>query len=148
MPLEDGNGGPLVFELPVTYDIDSGQWVLYIPYICLCTNCNNSYTTKWLNSFIYKNTITFIFYQLLQLLRFFGLPPRPPGPPPGRSLDNLDRSFKAGEDHRTSTLKTIEQYLSGMGGVVGNGHACVLRAICEVIQTFIHKYEKRSINVV
>ena len=25
MPLEDGNGGPLVFELPVTYDIDSGQ---------------------------------------------------------------------------------------------------------------------------
>ena len=86
-----------------------------------------------LNDFIYKNTITFIFYQLLQLLRFFGLPPRPPGPPPGRSLDNLDRSFKAGEDHRTSTLKTIEQYLSGMGGVVGNGHACVLRAICEVI---------------
>ena len=25
MPLEDGNGGPLSLELPVTYDIDSGE---------------------------------------------------------------------------------------------------------------------------
>ena len=48
------------------------------------------------------------------------------------SLDASDRSFKPGEDHRTETLKTIENYLTGMGGVVKNGHACVLRAICEV----------------
>ena len=25
MPLEDGNGGPLSIEIPVTYDIDSGE---------------------------------------------------------------------------------------------------------------------------
>ena len=25
MPLEDGNGGPLSFEIPVVYDIDSGE---------------------------------------------------------------------------------------------------------------------------
>lgn len=25
MPLEDGNGGPLSVEIPVTYDIDSGE---------------------------------------------------------------------------------------------------------------------------
>ena len=49
------------------------------------------------------------------------------------SLDASDRSFKPGEDHRTETLKTIENYLTGMGGVVKNGHACVLRAICEVL---------------
>ena len=30
-------------------------------------------------------------------------------------------------------LKTIENYLTRMGGVVKNGHACVLRAICEVL---------------
>ena len=49
------------------------------------------------------------------------------------SLDASDRSFKPGEDHRTETLKTIENYLTRMGGVVKNGHACVLRAICEVL---------------
>ena len=48
------------------------------------------------------------------------------------SYSASDRSFKPGEDHRTTTLKSIENYLTGMGGVVGNGHACVLRAICEV----------------
>ena len=65
--------------------------------------------------------------------RFYGRPPPRPAGPQGRTLDELDRSFKAGEDHRTSTLKTIENYLTRMGGVVGNGHACVLRAICEVL---------------
>ena len=43
-----------------------------------------------------------------------------------------DRSFKD-RDHRSQTLEIIEKYLNRMGGVVGNGHACVLRAICEVI---------------
>ena len=48
------------------------------------------------------------------------------------SYSASDRSFKPGDDHRMTTLKSIENYLTGMGGVVGNGHACVLRAICEV----------------
>ena len=54
----------------------------------------------------------------------------------GRSFEPLyaasDRSFKSGEDHRTTTLKRIENYLTRMGGVVRDGHACILRAICEV----------------
>jgi len=45
-----------------------------------------------------------------------------------------DRSFKD-RDHRSQTLETIEKYLNRMGGNVGNGHACVLRAICEVAET-------------
>jgi len=81
IPIEDNNGGPLTFRLPVFYDVDSG--------------------------------------------RFTGAG--------RRSFE--DRSFKSGEDHRTSTLLTLERYLNRMGGVVGNGHACVLRAICEVAET-------------
>ena len=51
-----------------------------------------------------------------------------------------DRSFKSGEDHRTTTLKRIENYLTRMGGVVRDGHACILRAICEVKFKFILSY--------
>ena len=42
-------------------------------------------------------------------------------------------------------MDIIEKYLNRMGGVVGNGHACVLRAICEVIFVWkIRKFEKNS----
>ena len=50
----------------------------------------------------------------------------------GKRRSFEDRSFKPQIDHRSQTLQTIEKYLNRMGGVVGNGHACVLRAICEV----------------
>jgi len=52
----------------------------------------------------------------------------------GKRRSSIDRSFKPQTDHRSQTLKTIEKYLNRMGGVVGNGRACVLRAICEVAE--------------
>ena len=58
-----------------------------------------------------------------------------------------DRSFKE-QDHRSQTLEIIEKYLNRMGGVVGNGHACVLRAICEVIFVWKIRSECHDLTII
>jgi len=80
IPVEGGNGGPILIRLPITYNIDSGS-------------------------------IT------------------------GRSFETgAARTFSSHEDHRHSILRTVESYLERMGGF-HDGHACILRAICEVAET-------------
>ena len=50
----------------------------------------------------------------------------------GRSFETgAARTFSSHEDHRHSILRTVESYLERMGGF-HDGHACILRAICEV----------------
>ena len=50
----------------------------------------------------------------------------------GRSFETgAARTFNSHEDHRHSILRTVESYLERMGGF-HDGHACILRAICEV----------------
>ena len=52
----------------------------------------------------------------------------------GRSFETgAARTFSSHEDHRHSILRTVESYLERMGGF-HDGHACILRAICEVRQ--------------
>jgi len=53
----------------------------------------------------------------------------------GRSFETgAARTFSSHEDHRHSILRTVESYIERLGGF-HDGHACILRAICEVAET-------------
>ena len=120
IPFED-NGGPLLLSLSLLYDIDSGKYVypkIYFFYILMWLNILHSLYLSCLSTLI-----------LSLFLRLFPTPADQLGE---KRRSDGDRSFKD-QDHRSQTLEIIEKYLNRMGGVVGNGHACVLRAICEVI---------------
>lgn len=44
------------------------------------------------------------------------------------------RSNRATDDHRQPVLQTIEDYVDRFSGGSINGHACILRAICEATE--------------